>query len=169
MTSETDLAALLCSRLCHDLLSPVGALSNGLELLADEKDPEMRKRCFELLEQSVPARGGLEDDHIRRRRALIGLNRGPRAAHVQLDVRLRHPSIGYGGADNSGEIGRFAERLDRYARHRVDLTHGAIHWRPAVGCAAGVKRHRSLSPAAELRPDRDQHGVFPPRINETGA
>ena len=52
MTSSTDLAALLCSRLCHDLLSPVGALSNGLELLADEKDPEMRARCFELLEQS---------------------------------------------------------------------------------------------------------------------
>ena len=53
MTSSTDLAALLCSRLCHDLLSPVGALSNGLELLADEKDPEMRQRCFELLEQSA--------------------------------------------------------------------------------------------------------------------
>ncbi len=52
-SSATDLAAMLCSRLCHDLLSPVGALSNGLELLADEKDPEMRKRCFELLEQSA--------------------------------------------------------------------------------------------------------------------
>jgi histidine phosphotransferase ChpT len=48
-----ELASLLCSRLCHDMLSPVGALSNGLELLADEKDPEMRKRCFELLEQSA--------------------------------------------------------------------------------------------------------------------
>lgn len=53
MASSTDLAALLCSRLCHDMLSPVGALSNGLELLAEEKDPEMRKRCFELLEQSA--------------------------------------------------------------------------------------------------------------------
>src|SRR5690606_1053156 len=53
MTSSTDLAALLCSRLCHDLLSPVGALSNGLELLAEEQDPEMRQRCFELLEQSA--------------------------------------------------------------------------------------------------------------------
>lgn len=52
-TSQTDLASLLCSRLCHDLLSPVGAMSNGLELLADEKDPEMRKRCMELLEQSA--------------------------------------------------------------------------------------------------------------------
>lgn len=48
-----DLASLLASRLCHDMLSPVGALTNGLELLADEKDPEMRKRCFELLEQSA--------------------------------------------------------------------------------------------------------------------
>ncbi len=48
-----ELASLLCSRLCHDMLSPVGALSNGLELLADEKDPEMRRRCFELLEQSA--------------------------------------------------------------------------------------------------------------------
>jgi len=48
-----DLASLLCSRLCHDMLSPVGALSNGLELLAEEKDPEMRKRCMELLEQSA--------------------------------------------------------------------------------------------------------------------
>lgn len=51
--NSLELASLLCSRLCHDLLSPVGALSNGLELLADEKDPEMRKRCFELLEQSA--------------------------------------------------------------------------------------------------------------------
>ncbi|MDE2404101.1 MAG: histidine phosphotransferase [Sphingomonadales bacterium] len=50
-----DIAAQLCSRLCHDMLSPVGALSNGLELLADEKDPEMRQRCFELLEASARA------------------------------------------------------------------------------------------------------------------
>ena len=51
--TNLDLAALLCSRLCHDLLSPVGAMANGLELLADERDPEMRKRCMELLEQSA--------------------------------------------------------------------------------------------------------------------
>ncbi|MEL7188579.1 MAG: histidine phosphotransferase family protein [Pseudomonadota bacterium] len=53
MTSQTDLAALLCSRLCHDMLSPVGALSNGLELLAEETDPEMRANVVELLEQSA--------------------------------------------------------------------------------------------------------------------
>lgn len=55
MSQDTsiELASLLCSRLCHDMLSPVGALSNGLELLADETDPEMRARCIELLEQSA--------------------------------------------------------------------------------------------------------------------
>ncbi len=47
-----DLAAMLCSRLCHDMLSPVGAMANGLELLADETDPAMRRNIMELLEQS---------------------------------------------------------------------------------------------------------------------
>jgi histidine phosphotransferase ChpT len=51
--SEVDLASLLCSRLCHDLLSPVGAMNNGLELLADEHDPEMRQRCMDLLAESA--------------------------------------------------------------------------------------------------------------------
>ncbi len=54
MSDQTvDLASLLCSRLCHDLLSPVGAMNNGLELLADENDPEMQKRCMELLAESA--------------------------------------------------------------------------------------------------------------------
>ena len=53
--SPVDFASLLCSRLCHDLLSPVGALNNGLELLADEKDPAMRERVLELLAESARA------------------------------------------------------------------------------------------------------------------
>lgn len=54
MADETiDFASMLCSRLCHDLLSPVGSFGNGLELLADEHDPEMRTRCIDLLESSA--------------------------------------------------------------------------------------------------------------------
>lgn len=52
-TSALDLAAMMCSRLCHDMLSPVGAFANGLELLATETDPAMRQNCIELLEQSA--------------------------------------------------------------------------------------------------------------------
>lgn len=51
--NAVDLASLLCSRLCHDLMSPVGALSNGIELLADEDDPEMKEKCLELLADSA--------------------------------------------------------------------------------------------------------------------
>lgn len=50
-----EFASLLCSRLCHDLLSPVGALNNGLELLQDENDPEMRAQCMSLLADSARA------------------------------------------------------------------------------------------------------------------
>jgi histidine phosphotransferase ChpT len=53
--NAVDLASLLCSRLCHDLMSPVGALNNGIELMADEQDPEMRERCLELLADSARA------------------------------------------------------------------------------------------------------------------
>ena len=53
--NPTELASLLCSRLCHDLLSPIGALNNGIELLADETDEEMRERCLELLADSARA------------------------------------------------------------------------------------------------------------------
>lgn len=51
--AKIDFASMLCSRLCHDLLSPVGSFGNGLELLADEQEPEMQKRCIELLESSA--------------------------------------------------------------------------------------------------------------------
>ena len=51
--SEVDLASLLCSKICHDLLSPVGAINNGLELLEDETDPVMRDRCMDLLADSA--------------------------------------------------------------------------------------------------------------------
>jgi len=53
--SSVEFASLLCSRLCHDLLSPVGAMNNGIELLADEQDPDMRERVIELLADSARA------------------------------------------------------------------------------------------------------------------
>lgn len=52
-TKSVDFASLLCSRLCHDLLNPVGALNNGIELLADETDPAMREQCIGLLGDSA--------------------------------------------------------------------------------------------------------------------
>jgi len=48
-----DLAALLCSRVCHDIISPVGAIINGLEVLDEEKDEEMKAFAFDLIRKSA--------------------------------------------------------------------------------------------------------------------
>jgi len=48
-----DLAALLCSRVCHDVISPVGAIVNGLEVLDEEKDEEMRGFALDLVKKSA--------------------------------------------------------------------------------------------------------------------
>ncbi len=48
-----ELVSLLCSRLCHDLVSPVGAITNGLEVLADETDSELREMAIRLITQSA--------------------------------------------------------------------------------------------------------------------
>jgi histidine phosphotransferase ChpT len=48
-----DLASLLCSRVCHDIISPVGAIMNGLEVLEEEKDAEMRGFALDLIKNSA--------------------------------------------------------------------------------------------------------------------
>lgn len=48
-----DLAALIASRVCHDVISPVGAINNGLEVLEEEKDEEMRTIAMELVKKSA--------------------------------------------------------------------------------------------------------------------
>jgi len=48
-----DLAALLCSRVCHDLISPVGAIVNGLEVLEEEKDEATKEFALDLIKSSA--------------------------------------------------------------------------------------------------------------------
>jgi len=48
-----DLAALLCSRVCHDLISPSGAIVNGLEVLEESTDEETRSFALELIKKSA--------------------------------------------------------------------------------------------------------------------
>jgi histidine phosphotransferase ChpT len=57
----TDLAAMLCSRVCHDLINPVGAIGNGLEVLADPTQTAMAEGAQELIANSAKhARAKLE-------------------------------------------------------------------------------------------------------------
>jgi histidine phosphotransferase ChpT len=48
-----DLAALLCSHVCHDLISPTGAIVNGLEVLDEAKDEDTRTFAHELIKKSA--------------------------------------------------------------------------------------------------------------------
>ena len=95
-----DLAAMLCSRLCHDLLSPVGALSNGLELLAMESDAEMRANVMQLLEQS----------------ALISTN------------KLKFFRLAFGAAGGFGERVEIAEPKALIAALIADKPNITIEW-----------------------------------------
>jgi len=48
-----DLAALLCSRVCHDLISPVGAVVNGIEVMEDDADEQTKTFAMELIRKSA--------------------------------------------------------------------------------------------------------------------
>ncbi len=48
-----DLAALLCSKVCHDVISPVGAIVNGLEVLDEDNDAETRAFALDLIKKSA--------------------------------------------------------------------------------------------------------------------
>src|SRR5258705_6598870 len=47
------LAALLCSRVWHDLISPAGAIVNGLEVLEESKDEETKTFALDLIKKSA--------------------------------------------------------------------------------------------------------------------
>ena len=51
--SQARLASYLCSRLCHDLISPIGAIGNGLEILQEEGEEAMREQAIALMNHSV--------------------------------------------------------------------------------------------------------------------
>ncbi len=52
---DVELVALLCTRLCHDLAGPVGAVSAGVELLSDDADPAFVVEATALLRHSADA------------------------------------------------------------------------------------------------------------------
>ncbi|WP_026380393.1 histidine phosphotransferase ChpT [Afifella pfennigii] len=101
MTSENiapvELAALIASRVCHDVISPVGAIANGLEVLDEESDPSMREFAMDLIRKSAR----------------------------QASVKLQFSRLAFGASGGAGshidmaEAGRCANEL--LAREKVEL------------------------------------------------
>lgn len=51
--TDLELAALVSSKICHDIISPVGAIANGLEIMDEETDQSMRDHAMDLVRKSA--------------------------------------------------------------------------------------------------------------------
>ena len=100
--SAADLAAMLCSRVCHDLINPVGAIGNGLEVLADPTQTAMADGAQELIANS--------------------------ARHAR--AKLEFARLAYGASSTAGTDIDTRE-CERVARLLFEIEKADIEWRPA--------------------------------------
>jgi histidine phosphotransferase ChpT len=104
--NDLDFAALLVSRVCHDLVSPVGAVVNGLEVLEDERDAAMRADALKLVTSSAE----------------------------QAAARLQFARIAFGAAGSAGaeldlnEVGRIAKGLTQGSKVQIDWQAAHLNW-----------------------------------------
>ena len=108
---DMDLVSLFCSRICHDLISPVGAVSNGLELIAED-DPALAQRPeFRLAAQSA-ARAA--DAIAFFRLAFGGAAGGPVEIGSLAAITARHlggERLTVSGPSSRGQLSRNSARL----------------------------------------------------------
>ena len=104
--NDLDFAALLVSRVCHDLVSPVGAVVNGLEVLEDETDMAMRADALRLVAASAE----------------------------QAAARLQFARIAFGAAGSAGaeldlaEVGRIMSGLLKGGKVELVWQGEAVNW-----------------------------------------
>lgn len=104
--NDLEFAALLVSRVCHDLVSPIGAVMNGLEVLEDERDSAMRADALKLVASSAE----------------------------QAAARLQFARIAFGAAGSAGaeldlmEVGRIVRGLLRGGKVEIDWRAASVNW-----------------------------------------
>jgi histidine phosphotransferase ChpT len=104
--NEIEFAALMVSRVCHDLVGPLGAVVNGMEVLEDERDAAMRADAIRLVTSSAE-------------QAL---------ARIQF-MRIAFGAAGSAGAElDLGEIGRLITGLLAGGKTTLEWNAGAVYW-----------------------------------------
>ncbi|MBV8978477.1 MAG: histidine phosphotransferase [Alphaproteobacteria bacterium] len=104
--NELDFSAFLVSRVCHDLVSPLGAVVNGLEVLEDERDAAMRADALKIVASSAA-------------QAL---------ARIQF-MRIAFGAAGSAGAElDLGEVGRLVTGLFSGSKITVQWQVPEVHW-----------------------------------------
>ncbi|MFZ1108375.1 MAG: histidine phosphotransferase family protein [Rhodomicrobium sp.] len=100
---DTALAALISSKICHDLAGQIGAINNGLELLEEENDEDTRYYALELIQNSA------------------------KAAWAQLDFNR----LAFGAASSLGAVVPLAH-VEQVARRYVENGKRRVHWQANV-------------------------------------
>lgn len=104
--NELEFAALLVSRVCHDLVSPIGAVVNGLEVLEDERDAAMRADALKL----------------------VGTSAEQAAARLQF-ARIAFGAAGAAGAElDLTEVGRIVGGLLRGGKVELQWNAASANW-----------------------------------------
>src|ERR1700755_159132 len=104
--TEIEFSALMVSRVCHDLVGPLGAVVNGLEVLEDERDAAMREDALKLVASSAN----------------------------QALARLQFLRIAFGAAGSAGaeldlnEVGRLIAGLFEGTKVQLDWQAAHLHW-----------------------------------------
>ncbi len=104
--SDLELSAFLCSKVCHDVINPVGALMNGLEVLNDDKDDSMREMALDLIAKSAR----------------------------QASARLQYARMAFGAAGSAGATLDLGE-IEEIARGYLALSKIAVQWDTPGGSA----------------------------------
>jgi histidine phosphotransferase ChpT len=104
--NDLEFAALLISRLCHDLVSPVGAVVNGLEVLEEEGDAALRADALKLVTSSADLA----------------------AARLQF-ARIAFGAAGSAGAElDLNEIGRMANGIFSSSKIQLAWSAAPVNW-----------------------------------------
>ena len=148
--NDLDFAALLVSRVCHDLVSPMGAVVNGLEILEDERDPTMRADALKLVGSSAE----------------------------QAAARLQFARIAFGAAGSAGaaldltEIGRIVRGLLSGGKIAIEWDAASTTWPKdwaKLLMNAIVIAAESLPRGGTIRVETSPHGIAPAfRIHAAG-
>src|SRR3569832_2454930 len=104
--NELDFSAFLVSRVCHDLVSPLGAVVNGLEVLEDERDPAMRADALKI----------------------VGSSAAQALARIQF-MRIAFGAAGSAGAElDLSEVGRLISGLFSGCKNTKKKKNRQKHW-----------------------------------------
>src|SRR5215472_6276685 len=104
--NDVDFASFLVSRVCHDLVGPMGAVVNGLEVLEDERDAAMRADALKIVSQSA----------------------GQALARLQF-LRIAFGAAGSAGAElDLGEVGRLVSGLLGGSKVKLEWQVARVNW-----------------------------------------